>query len=33
MKTVYDEIIATALKWQHEPQQIVGDPLSAETSE
>ena len=33
MKTAYDEIIATAVKRQHEPQQIVGDLLNAEISE
>ena len=33
MRTVYDEIIGTALKRQHEPQQIIGDLLTAEISE
>ena len=33
MKAAYDEIIATAVKRQHEPQKIVGDLLSAEISE
>jgi DNA replication protein DnaC len=33
MKAVYDEIIATAVKRQHEPQQIVGDLLAAEIAE
>ena len=33
MKAAYDEIIATAVKRQHEPQQIVGDLLNAEISE
>lgn len=33
MKTAYDEIIGTALKRQHEPQQIIGDLLAAEISE
>ena len=33
MKVAYDEIIATAVKRQHEPQQIVGDLLNAEISE
>ena len=33
MKAAYDEIIATALKRQHEPQRIVGDLLTAEISE
>ena len=32
MKAAYDEIIATAVKRQHEPQQIVGDLLNAEIS-
>ncbi len=31
--TAYDEIIATAVKRQHEPQQIIGDLLAAEISE
>ena len=30
MKAAYDEIITTAVKRQHEPQQIVGDLLNAE---
>ncbi len=29
MKAAYDEIITTAVKRQHEPQQIVGDLLNA----
>jgi DNA replication protein DnaC len=29
MKATFDEIIATAIKRQHEPQRIVGDLLSA----
>ena len=33
MKAAYDEIIATAVKRQHEPQRIVGDLLNAEISE
>jgi DNA replication protein DnaC len=33
MKAGYDEIIATAVKRQHEPQRIVGDLLAAEMSE
>ena len=33
MKAAYDEIIATAVKRQHEPQHIVGDLLNAEISE
>ena len=33
MKSAYDEIIATAVKRQHEPQRVVGDLLTAEISE
>jgi DNA replication protein DnaC len=33
MKAAYDEIMATALKRQHEPQRVVGDLLTAEISE
>jgi DNA replication protein DnaC len=33
MKAAFDEIIATAVKRQHEPQRIVGDLLMAEISE
>jgi DNA replication protein DnaC len=33
MKAAFDEIMATAVKRQHEPQRIVGDLLSAEVSE
>jgi DNA replication protein DnaC len=33
MKAAYDELIATAVKRQHEPQRIVGDLLAAEISE
>ena len=33
MRTAYDEVIATAVKRQHEPQQILGDLLNAEISE
>jgi DNA replication protein DnaC len=33
MKAAYDEIMATAVKRQHEPQRIVGDLLSAEINE
>ena len=33
MRTAYDEVIATAVKRQHEPQQIIGDLLTAEISE
>ena len=33
MKAAFDEIMATAIKRQHEPQRIVGDLLAAEISE
>jgi DNA replication protein DnaC len=33
MKAAFDEIMATAIKRQHEPQRIVGDLLTAEISE
>jgi DNA replication protein DnaC len=33
MKTAYDEIMATGIKRQHEPPQIVGDLLQAEVNE
>ena len=33
MKAAFDEIMATAVKRQHDPQRIVGDLLSAEISE
>ncbi len=33
MRASYDEIITTATKRQHEPQQIIGDLLTAEISE
>ena len=33
MKAAFDEIIATAVKRQHEPQRVVGDLLTAEISE
>ena len=33
MRASYDEIITTALKRQHEPQQIIGDLLVAEIRE
>ena len=33
MKAAYDEIIATAVKRQHDPQRVVGDLLTAEISE
>src|SRR4030081_1118739 len=33
MKAAFDEIMAVAVKRQHEPQRIVGDLLSAEINE
>jgi hypothetical protein len=33
MKAAFDEIMATAIKRQHEPQRIIGDLLAAEISE
>ena len=33
MRTAYDEVIATAVKRQHEPQQIIGEQLTAEITE
>jgi len=33
MRSAYDEIVATAVKRQHEPQRVVGDLLGAEISE
>jgi len=33
MKAAFDEIMATAIKRQHEPQRVVGDLLAAEISE
>jgi DNA replication protein DnaC len=33
MKAAFDEIIATAVKRQHEPQRIIGDLLTAEINE
>ena len=33
MKAAFDEIMATAVKRQHEPQRVVGDLLTAEVSE
>jgi len=33
MKAAFDEIMATAVKRQHEPQRIIGDLLSAEIHE
>ena len=33
MKAAFDEIIASAVKRQHEPQRVVGDLLAAEIAE
>ena len=33
MKAAYDEVLATAVKRQHEPERVVGDLLTAEISE
>jgi DNA replication protein DnaC len=33
MKAVFDEIVSTAVKRQHEPQRVVGDLLKAEIAE
>jgi DNA replication protein DnaC len=33
MKAAFDEVIATAVKRQHEPQRIIGDLLTAEITE
>ncbi len=33
MKAAYDEVLAAAVKRQHEPQRVVGDLLSAEICE
>ncbi|MBO0743142.1 MAG: transposase, partial [Hyphomicrobiaceae bacterium] len=33
MKAAFDQIMATAIKRQHEPQRILGDLLKAEISE
>jgi DNA replication protein DnaC len=33
MKAAFDQVIATAVKRQHEPQRIVGDLLAAEIAE
>ena len=33
MKAAYDEIIASAIKREHEPRRVVGDLLNAEISE
>ncbi|MEQ1901711.1 MAG: ATP-binding protein, partial [Devosia sp.] len=33
MKSAYDEIIATAIKRQHDPERVVGDLLTSEIAE
>jgi DNA replication protein DnaC len=33
MRAAFDEIVTTALKRQHEPQQVIGDLLRAEVAE
>ena len=33
MKAAYDEVLSTAIKRQHEPQQIIGELLTAEIRE
>jgi hypothetical protein len=33
MKAAFEEIMATAVKRQHEPQRIIGDLLNAKISE
>ena len=33
MKSAYDELVTTAIKRQHSPQQIIGDLIQAEISE
>ena len=33
MKAAFDDVLATAVKRQHEPQRIIGDLLSAEIAE
>lgn len=33
MRAAFDEIVTTALKRQHEPQQVIGDLLRAEIAE
>ena len=33
MKAASDEILATAIKRQHEPERVVGDLLAAEIAE
>lgn len=33
MKAAYDEILATAIKRQHEPERVIGDLLAAEIAE
>jgi hypothetical protein len=33
MKATYDEVMATAIKRQHEPQRIIADLLKAEIND
>lgn len=33
MEAAYDEVMATAVKREHDPQQVIGDLLNAEISE
>jgi len=33
MRAAYDEVLSTAIKRQHEPQQIIGELLTAEIRE
>ena len=33
MRAAYDELMATAVRRQHEPQRVVGDLLAAEINE
>ena len=33
MKAAFDDVMATAVKRQHEPQRVVGDLLTAEVNE
>jgi DNA replication protein DnaC len=33
MKSAYDEIMATAIKRQHDPERVVGDLLTSEIAE
>jgi hypothetical protein len=33
MRAAFDQIVTTAVKRQHEPQQVIGDLVAAETAE